>query len=329
MSNTAHYFLGLETGGTKAVATVLNSDLAPLATCEAARPADATAQDTLTQLISLGRETQKKANLNGPPQAIGWGFGGPVNRRRNRPAYNFHESGWDQLTTDPATQLQEALHAPVFVENDCEVAGLAEAHLGAGSTEGLTFYMTLGSGVGGGLIWNGRILASGPLGEGEIGHMKVVPQGARCACGQSGCLEAYCSGWGVGERAMEAINSMSNHTPLMESIMEAEPRFRAKLLFAARSEDSFAHEQAEAFLKHLADACANVGLLLAPKKLVIGGGLSQLPWLIEQLTPKIESRLPELMRGHMDVTIAQLGSTSVPCGAALYASQRIRETESN
>ena len=185
--------------------------------------------------------------------------------------------------------------------------------------------MTLGSGVGGGLIWQGRILASGPLGEGEIGHMKVVPQGAQCACGQLGCLEAYCSGWGVGERAMEAINAMSDHTPLMDSILKAEPRLRSKLLFAERSTDEFAQAQAEEFLDHLADACANVGLLLAPTKFVIGGGLSQLLWLIDELAPRIESRLPELMRGHMDVQVAKLGSASVPCGAALYASHRLAE----
>jgi len=325
VSASTRYFLGLETGGTKASAVVMDYEYNQLATREVARPAGATAQDTITQLIELGRAVQTDAGLENPPDAIGWGFGGPVNRRQNKPAYNFHESGWDQLTTDSATQLQESLHAPVYVENDCEVAGLAEAHLGAGSTEGLTFYMTLGSGVGGGIIWNGRILTSGPLGEGEIGHMKVVPQGAQCACGQLGCLEAYCSGWGVGERAMEAINSLRDHTPLMDNIRNAEPRLRAKLLFAARSEDSFAQTQSEEFLNHLADACANVGLLLAPKNFVIGGGLSQLPWLIDELAPRIQSRLPDLMRGHMDVKVAQLGSASVPCGAALYASQRVAE----
>ncbi len=323
MSSTAPYFLGLETGGTKATAAVLDHEHNQLATREAARPAGATAQDTISQLIELGRAVQTDAGLENPPDAIGWGFGGPVDRQQNKPAYNFHESGWDQLETNPATQLEAALHAPVYVENDCEVAGLAEAHLGAGSTEGLTFYMTLGSGVGGGLIWNGRILASGPLGEGEIGHMKVVAQGAQCACGQLGCLEAYCSGWGVGERAIEAINSTEQPTPLMKVIAEAEPRERAKLLFAECQDDLFAQDQAEVFLDHLADACANVGLLLAPKNFVIGGGLSQLPWLVDKLAPRIESRLPELMRGHMDVKVAQLGSVSVPCGAALYASQRV------
>ncbi len=325
MSASAPYFLGLETGGTKATAAVLDQEYRQLATREVARPAKATAQDTITQLIELGRAVQQDAGLQAPPAAIGWGFGGPVDRRHNKPAFNFHESGWDQLETDPATQLQEALQAPVYVENDCEVAGLAEAHLGAGSTEGLTFYMTLGSGVGGGLIWNGRILASGPLGEGEIGHMKVVANGAQCACGQLGCLEAYCSGWGVGERAMEAIKATSNPTPLMENIREAEPRLRAKLLFAEWPDDSFAKDQADQFLDHLADACANVGLLLAPKKFVIGGGLSQLPWLIAELAPKIEARLPELMRGHMKIATAKLGTTSVPMGAALYASQRVAE----
>lgn len=326
MSGAAEFYLGLETGGTKAVATVLDHDLNVRATQEAARPAGATAQDTVNQLIALGRTVLAAAGVQGAPAAIGWGFGGPVDRPRNRPAFNFHEPGWDTLARDPATQIGGALGAPVFVENDCNVAGLAEAHRGAGSPDGLTFYMTLGSGVGGGIIWQGRILTSGPMGEGEIGHMKIVPAGAQCPCGQHGCVEAYCSGWGVGERAVESIAARTERTPLMETLLQAEPRRRAALLFAAWPGDAFAREQGEAFLNHLADAVANVGLLLAPSRLVLGGGLAQLPWLVAELTPRVESRLPALMRGHMQIRTAQLGSASVPVGAALHARQCLRTT---
>lgn len=317
------YYLGLETGGTKAVATILGPACRKLATREASRPEGATAQDTVIQLIGLAHAVQRDAGLSHPAQAVGWGFGGPVDRRHNRPAKNFHEPGWETLAPDPAMQLADALQAPVFVENDCNVAALAEAHLGAGATEGLTFYLTLGSGVGGGIVWHGRILDSGPMGEGEVGHMSLVEHGATCACGKRGCVEAYCSGWGVGERAMEAIQAASHPTRLMQSILAAEARDRAKLLFAAWPDDPFAAAQTDTFLNHLADACANVALLLAPRNFVIGGGLAQLPWLITELLPRIESRLPELMRGHIEVSVAQLGAASVSCGAALYARHRI------
>lgn len=325
MSADALYYLGLETGGTKATATVLDADFHQLATHEVSRPVGATAQDTLTQLIDLGRAVQQKAGLSGSPVAIGWGFGGQVDRKHNRPALNFHESGWETVTPDPASQLSEALQAPVYIENDCNVAALAEAHLGAGSTEGLNFYMTLGSGVGGGIIWNGSILDSGPMGEGEIGHVNLVPQGATCACGKRGCVEAYCSGWGIGERAVEAIHSCERVTPLMQTILDAEPRERTKLLFAAWPDDSFANEQAEQFLNHLTAAIVKVALLLAPSTLVLGGGLAKLPWLLEQLAPRVEQELPELMRGHTKIKIAQLDAVSVSCGAALYASHRLAE----
>ncbi len=327
MSADAPYFLGLETGGTKATATVLDADFRQLATREISRPPGATAQDTLNQLIELGRAVHTEAGFTNPPTAIGWGFGGQVDRKHNRPALNFHESGWETVTPDPAAQLNDALGAPVFIENDCNVAALAEAHLGAGATEGLNFYMTLGSGVGGGIIWNGRILECGPMGEGEIGHINLVPQGATCACGQLGCVEAYCSGWGIGERAVEAIRTCEKPTPLMQSILEAEPRLRAKLLFGAWPDDSFAKDQAEQFLNHLTSAIVKVALLLAPSTLVLGGGLSKLPWLLAQLAPRVEQALPELMRGHTQIKIARLDAVSVSCGAALYASHRLSNRE--
>lgn len=320
------HYLGLETGGTKAVAVVFDADRRVRGAKEAPRPANANARDTVAQLIALGRGVQLEAGIKAAPQAVGWGFGGPVDRKRNRPAVNFHEPGWAELEPAATATLAEALGAPVFVENDCKVAGLAEAHLGAGTTEGLTFYMTLGSGVGGGLIWNGRILDSGPFGEGEIGHMKVVRGGATCACGQRGCLEAYCSGWGVGERVTEAIAAAMAPDAFMQSLLAVEPRQRAALLFNAWPKEAFAREQVTAFLEHLAEACSTVGMLLAPRRLVLGGGIAKQPWLVTELAPRIEQRLPKLMRGHMEVKSAQLGALSVPCGAALYASLRMAET---
>jgi glucokinase len=252
--------------------------------------------------------------------AAGWGFGGPVDRRRNRPVCNFHESGWERI--DATKALAKALALPVFIENDCKVAALAEAQLGAGSPHGLTAYLTLGSGVGGGLIWNGRILAAGPRGEAEIGHLCVVPGGARCACGRRGCLEAYCSGWGVGARAAEAAAAMRRRPALAKRLLAAEPRERAAILFSGWPDDAFARQQIGLFLTHLADACAALCLLVAPSRLVLGGGVAQQPWLAGALAPLIEARLPAVLRGHTQVRRARLGARSVSCGAALYARDR-------
>lgn len=313
------YYLGLETGGTKLVASLLDDALQGLATKEIARPAKATASETLALLAELAQTVQRETGVRGAAlAAAGWGFGGYVDRSRNRPARNLHEVGWEEI---PATEtLAVALSVPVFVENDCKVAGLAEAQIGAGSPRGLTAYVTLGSGVGSGLIWNGRILASGPCGEGEIGHMCVVKNGARCACGRRGCLEAYCSGWGVGERAVEAVAAAAHQrTPLMERLLAAEPRQRAAILFNAWPDDPFARGQGELFLGHLADACGALCLLVAPSHLVLGGGLSQQPWLAGALAPLIDERLPAVMRGHTQVRAARLGARSVSYGAALYA----------
>ncbi len=324
VNERARRFLGLETGGTKLAASVLDDAQHVLVTREIARHPGATARDTLAALVALAREVQHASRSDGlAPTAVGWGFGGVVDRERNRPVVNYHEAGWEQL--DATALLATELGAPVFVENDCKVAGLAEAHLGAGSPRGLTVYITLGSGVGGGLIWNGKILASGPYGEGEIGHVCVVPGGARCACGRRGCLEAYCSGWGFGERAKEAIVATGLRTPLAERILAAEPRERAAVLLAAWPDDSFARRQVTDFLEHLADGCAALCLLVSPSRLVFGGGLSRQPRLIDALVPLLAERLPAVMRGHTQVRTARLGAASVSVGAAWYARMRLQK----
>src|SRR5690606_10340857 len=86
------------------------------------------------------------------------------------------------------------LGVPAAIENDCKLAALAEAVLGAGRGADTVFYVTIGTGIGGGLVHRGELVALSPLGEAEIGHVIVDPDGPECACGNRGCLEALCAG---------------------------------------------------------------------------------------------------------------------------------------
>lgn len=319
-------FCGLETGGSKIVATIVSTDGRMLATREAQRPAAAVAADTTGRLVALARAAAQSAGIGlAEIRATGWGFGGPVDRRRNRPVVNFHEAGWEG---DEATeQLVAGLAMPVFVENDCKVAGLAEALVGSGDRTGMTAYLTLGSGVGGGLVWNGDILASGDFGEGEIGHMCVVPGGAVCSCGRRGCLEAYCSGWGFAARAGEAAAGATVRTPLMERMRRLEPRQQAAAIFAAWPADPFARQQVELFLDRLAAACGQLCLLVAPRHLVLGGGIAQQPWLARELSVRLQRHLPAFMQPGPQVACARWGRLSVSLGAALYARRCWRQAQ--
>ena len=314
-------FLGLESGGTKLCASLCDEAERSLGYLAVRRPENASAEDTLGALISLGRRLWRDSGLgDAAPAGVGWGFGGLVDREKNRPVVNYHEEGWDRI--EAIERLGEALGAPVAVENDCKLAGLAEAHHGAGSTRGLMIYLTLGSGIGGSLIWNGEILAAGRYGEMEIGHIEVVPGGAPCPCGRRGCLEAYCSGWGLGERARERAADHAAESALAREILACPPQDRAKALLARWPDDPFARGVAADLIEKLSSVCAQLIPMLSPGRLVIGGGLSRAAGLVAAVGAAAGARLPERMRGQTIFGGGKLDEAAVSFGAAMYARRK-------
>src|SRR5262249_30550333 len=129
------------------------------------------------------------------PQAIGVGFGGPVNWKTGRICRSHQIEGWSEF--DLAGWLRQLASVPVFVDNDANVAALGEARHGAGLGFDPVFYVTLGSGVGGGLVVNGKIYHGSVPGEAEIGHIRLERNGTT--------VESRCSGWAVDARIRELV----------------------------------------------------------------------------------------------------------------------------
>ncbi|MEZ5366236.1 MAG: ROK family protein [Bryobacterales bacterium] len=152
-------FLVFETGGTKLVAALADAEGRLLETRILRRNQDDRAEHSLERLIETGRELAKGVDLSG----VGFGYGGAVNRAVRRPMICLHEPGWEDL--DPVARLEAEFGAPTAIENDCKLAALAEARLGAGKGSDTVFYITIGTGIGGGLVHNGSIVALSPLGR--------------------------------------------------------------------------------------------------------------------------------------------------------------------
>src|SRR5437899_5259225 len=127
------------------------------------------------------------------PEAIGVGFGGPVDWQTGKICRSHQIEGWSEF--DLGGWLRQRTEAPVFVDNDANVAALGEARHGAGAGFNPVFYVTLGSGVGGGLVADGKIYHGSPPGEAEIGHVRLNREGAT--------VESRCSGWAVDARIRE------------------------------------------------------------------------------------------------------------------------------
>lgn len=224
--------------------------------------------------------------------AVGVGFGGPVHWQTGRVATSHHVSGWSGFPL--AEWIHERSGLPVHVENDANAAAFAEAMFGAGVGRNPVLYTNSGSGVGAGLVADGRLYRGMPPGELEIGHLRITRGGDT--------VEDRCSGWVLDRRVRKELGDSG-------------------------AREMTLNEKGLALLEEIAGDYA-FGLshavhLLNPAVIVLGGGVSLLgePW-----RAAVARQLPAMLMGAMQpgpaVVLAALGEMVVPLGAATLARQR-------
>lgn len=237
--------------------------------------------------------------------AVGVGFGGPVSWRTGRVARSHQIEGWSGI--ELAGWLGELCGAPVAVDNDANVAALGEATRGAGSGSNTVFYVTLGSGVGGGLVQAGRIYHGAEPGEAEIGHLRVDRAGT--------LLELECSGWAV-DKKIRALKGRPDGGLLARVSGEAVGGEARHLASALQANDSVAWGLLRETAGTLAFGLSHVVHLFHPEVIILGGGLSSVG---EPLRTEVEQALKgyimEVFRPGLRVALARLGEDAVPIGA--------------
>ncbi len=253
------------------------------------------------------------------PAAIGVGYGGPVDWRRGRIARSYHISGWDDF---PLGQwLKDQTGLPVFVENDANTAAFGEAMHGAGIGLSPVFYVNMGSGVGGGLVIDGKLFHGAKPGEVEIGHVRMERDGT--------IVEDRCSGWSVDRLVRREIES-SPDSLLTKLVNEAPPGGEARHLDAALAAgDELAQKVLRTCATDLAYALSHVVHLLHPAVIVVGGGLSLLG---HPLRLAIADALPQFIMDAFQpgprIVLAALREDAVPVGALALAAQQLALLES-
>jgi len=223
------------------------------------------------------------------PDFCGVGFGGPVDFPTQTVTLSTHVEGWMQYPLVP--NLRRLTGAPVVMDNDANVGALGEARYGAGRGADPLFYMTLSTGIGGGIVINGQIQRGADSYAGEIGHLNVLPDGPPCLCGSNGCLERMCCG-----------------------------------LWLERDYQKPAHEllQNEQFVRlyvvHLARGLKAALMLLNPARIVIGGGMSKAgDHLFVPLREELNRQMTAWSKARRDVVPAQLQDDSVLYGCLALA----------
>lgn len=245
---------------------------------------------------------------------IGVGFGGPVDWKSGKICKSHQIEGWSGF--DIASWLQELCGVETVVENDANTAAFGEAICGAGKGFNPVFYVTLGSGVGGGLVVDGKIYHGREPGECEIGHVRLEKSGAT--------VESRCSGWAVDRKIREAI--CSNRESCLREIVGQHSGGEARFLPDAISRgDIVAKQILRQTCDDLAFGLSHVVHLFHPQILILGGGLSNLGELLRaEVAEILPDYVMEAFHPVPEISIAKLGEDAVPVGALLLASQKIR-----
>ncbi|RDI43948.1 glucokinase [Falsibacillus pallidus] len=271
-------------------------------------------------IINIAKSIDEKLEeLDQPKEklaGVGMGAPGPVDMSKGI-IYEAVNLGWE--SNYPLKDLLEVeTNLPAIIDNDANCAALGEMWKGAGNGSKDTICVTLGTGVGGGIIANGQIVHGVKGAGGEIGHITVVPEnGAPCNCGKTGCLETVASATGVVRLAKEAMNSTDLPSVLREKISSSENITSKDIFDAAKDNDELALKVVDQLGFYLGLALANLGNAMNPENIVIGGGVSKAgDILLDHVKGYFKKFAFPTVAASTSLAIASLGNDAGVIGAA-------------
>jgi glucokinase len=318
-------YLGIEIGGTKLQLGVGRGDGVLAGLWRGMVDVSAGPDGIRRQITSAIPELLAKAGLDRSAlKGIGIGFGGPVDDSTRTIIKSHQIDGWDNFPL--ASWISELASLPSALGNDADVAGLAEALHGAGKGLSPIFYITIGSGIGGGLIVDGQIYRGIGRGAAEIGHLRLL---ADTSGGEDvldyRVLEQLASGWAIDQEAQQFARANCQNNLQFVRLAGGDPNrvTTRELAEAIRQGDEVARGLMEMPLVYLAEAICHVIALLCPRRIVIGGGVSLMgeEALFAPLRRLVAERVFKPFSGLTDIVPAALGEEVVVHGALALARQ--------
>lgn len=246
---------------------------------------------------------------------VGIGVPGTVDRKKGIVVYS-NNMKWENVPL--ALEIQKILPLPAEIANDADCAVLGEVYAGGGKGYENVVMLTLGTGVGGGVVIDGRLFDGKLAGGSELGHMVVCAGGEPCSCGRRGCLEAYASATALVRDAKRAMEADADSV-LWKLCSGNKEEMNAKMVFeAAEKEDSSAVHVIDSYVEHLSTGIVNIVNIFRPEVFLLGGGVSGQG---RKLTDRIHRYLAEYCyagnRGEIpEVKPAELGNCAGMIGAA-------------
>lgn len=310
------YYLGVDLGGTNIKAGITDETGKILLKSSVRTDSKGDARAIADQMVGLCRELCEKADIPmDAVEAVGVGIPGTVDAQKGTVIYC---NNLDMDSAPIGAMMQEALGKPVHLANDASCAALGEFICGSGREYNSIILVTLGTGVGGGIILNGK-LWEGLEGAGaEIGHMVLEVGGAPCTCGRRGCFEAYSSATALVNQTKAAMEA--HPESMLHSIVKKTGRISAKTAFdGMRKDDAAAKDVVENYLHYLSEGVANLINIFAPEAIILGGGVCNEGDAL--LVPLKEQVIAKCYGGdlihHAEISIASLGNDAGLIGAAM------------
>lgn len=309
------YFIGIDLGGTNIKAGVVNEnyEIIAKATCKTNLPRPA--EDICADMAKVSLEAVEKAGLTVDDiECIGIGTPGIANSADGVIEYS-NNLGFDNV---PVVELmRKHIDKPVYVENDANAAAYGEFVAGAAKGANNAVAITLGTGVGGGIIINGKIYSGSNFAGAEIGHMVIEVDGPQCTCGRKGCFEVFSSATGLIRMTKEAMEA--DKQSLMWEMSKDDDHISARLAFnAMRAGDKSATEVVNKYIKYLAAGITNTINIFQPDILCIGGGVCNEgdPLLVPMKELVAKEVYTRASKKNTQIVIASLGNDAGIIGAA-------------
>jgi glucokinase len=310
--------IGIDLGGTNIKAGILDSDGALIYRCSIETQADRGFEHVFCRLVQLVENCIAAADLTKADiAAIGYGTPGPMSHAEGIVYASPNLPGWKDIPL--RARFTEATGLPVMLDNDANVAAYGEFVAGAGKGTRDMVLLTLGTGIGGGIVLNGELQRGAFDNAAEIGHTIAVANGRPCPCGQRGCLERYGSANAVAERFVEALEA-GDESPLKERVAAGEALTSVDVARAAREGDALAARIWDETCLYLALACVNIQHMLNPECVVFAGGLIRAgEQLLGPIRRHFERQTWSVAKDFPRIELATLGDDAGIIGAATLA----------
>ena len=317
------YVIGMDLGGTKILAAVVDAEGRILAEAKRATGADDGPDAVIKRMARTARKAARSAGIEwSAVTGLGVGAPGPIDPESGFVYNPPNLPDWDEIALAP--RLSAALELPVFLENDVNLGTLGEHALGAGRGTKDMVGIFVGTGVGGGLILDGKLRSGFRHAAGEAGHMIVLADGPVCGCGKRGCLESVASRTAI-ERDIR-LGIAAGRESLIPKLVKEKGRFTSGVLARAlRKGDPLVTEvmgRAQWYLGLLAASIVN---LIDPEMIVFGGGVVEALGK-EFLRPiRVTARQHYIQQSDADrvrIVAAKLGDHAGILGAAVLARRR-------